>query len=347
MPLAAASRTGTRVHAARAVLVVLLALGALAGLGRVHAAPGDSRAEPVPFGAVAAAGPWRLSVLEVVTGAEATGRVLAASALNGAPREGFDYVVARVRAENGGDRPRAIDGDDFGLTGSSGLVRRFAGAVAPDPVLDATVGPGEAAEGWVAFGAPSDETNLLLMYDPLTLAGNWGDRLFALQQGAAIPDAAAPAAEANAVGVGPGAPAGFNEPIVTGDWQVEVLEVIEGAAIFDLVDFRTGALGVDEAVNADPWLALRVRVTNVGVGGEAAFLPPTAFAVAGADGSPYPDVLRLTPPYPDVSATYYPGASREGLVIFELTEEYVGTGLALVRFQPYGADPDARYFAWR
>ena len=344
---------------AAAVLVAVLMLGALVNLARVEAAPGasssrpilqsapgDSRAEPVPLGETAAAGPWRLTILEVVGGADATARVTAARALNGAPREGFDYVLVRVRAENGGDRALTIDGDDFGLTGATGLVRRFAGAIAPDPALGATVGPGEATEGWVVFGAPSDETSLLLIYDPLRIPGNWADGLFALAPDAAIPAAAAPVAAPNAVGADPGAPAGVNEPVVTEDWQIEVLEVLEGAAIFELVDFRTGALGVDESVNADPWLALRVRVTNVHAGGEPAFLPPTAFAVAAADGGPYPDVLRLTPPFPDVSAAYYPGASREGLVIFELTEDYVGTGLALVRFQPYRADPDPRFLTW-
>ena len=326
-------------------LLVATAVTAVNG-GGVAAAPGDSRAEPVPFGEPAAAGPWRLTVVEVVSGEDATALVTGASAANAGPRDGFTYVLVRLRAENTGDHPLAIQGDDFGLSGASGQVRRFAGAIAPAPALDAVVAPGESTEGWVVLGAPVDEASRLLLYDPLALSGNWADRVFALEAGAAVPGVAA-AAEPNQIGANVGAPAEFNEPVVTDEWQVETLELLEGAAIFELVDFRTAALGVNESVNVeDPWLALRVRITYVGEAGEPAFLPPTAFTVVDANGSSALDVLRLTPPYPDVSAFYYPGASREGLVIFELTDDYLATGLSLVRFQPLRTDPDPRFFTW-
>ena len=311
----------------------------------IAAAPGESRAEPVPLGEEAAAGPLRLRVLETVIGQEATDRVTAASPVNEAPREGFTYVLVNVHVVNDSDGPVVLDGNDFALTGASGLVRRFVGAQPPDPALDGTLEPGATREGWVVLAAPTDEQDLLLLYDSLSLPGVWADRVLALQDGATIADAAAPAAARNDVGVDPAAPASLGDAIITADWQIELLDVARGMAVFDLVDYRTGALGADDAIDDKPWLALRVRVTNVRVGGEPAFLPPNAFALVDEAGDPIPDVMTLTPPRPDASGGYYPGAAREGWVAFELPADASFT----VRFLPYAAtaaDPDPRYLAY-
>ena len=346
--MAPLTRLSARVRFARAETLVRIALvlwagWAATGIATGSAAPGDSRAEPTPLGQAVAAGPWRLRVLELVRGQDALDRVLAASPTNEAPREGFGYVLVNVRAENAGDRPLPLDGNDFALTGASGLVRRFVGVQPPEPALDGTVEPGATREGWIVFGAPVDEGSLLLVYDSLTLPGNWADRTLALEDGASIPDAVAPAVEQNEAGIDVAAPAGLNTPVVTADWAIEVLGVARGAEVFDLVDYRTGALGAADAVDDQPWLALRVQVTNVRAGGEAAFLPPNAFALVDEGGEPIPEVVTLTPPRPDASGGYYPGASREGWVAFELP---VGYAAAVVRFLPYAGDPDPRYIAY-
>jgi len=309
------------------------------------AAPGDTRAEPVPFAEEGAAGPWRLTILEVVTGADATTRVTDASPFNEPPRDGFTYVLVRLRAQNAGDRAQPLSGDDFALTGASGTVRRFVGAVSPEPTLDAVVPAGETRDGWLVLGAPADETNLLLLFDSVALSGRWADRVFALQPGATIPDGAA-AAQPDQAGTDSAAAVGLNEPFATAEWQVEVLEVVQGAAVYDLMDFRTQALGIDQAVNEDPWLALRLRVTDVRAGGAPAFLPTTAFMLVNADGVAEPDALYLTPPVPDLSAAFYPGASREGWIAFEVPAPYVESGATLIRFLPFREDDDPRYLTY-
>ena len=310
----------------------------------ITAAPGDSAAEPVPLGQEAVAGPLRLGIEEVLTGPEATDRVIAASPVNDAPREGVTYVLVNVRVANEGDRPIVLDSNDFALTAASGFVRRFVGAQPPEPAIDGTLEPGARREGWVVLAAPTDEQSLLLLYDSLSLPGVWADQVLALQEGAAIPDAA-PATAPNDVGIDLAAPASFGDAIITADWQIELLDVARGAAVFDLVDYRTGALGAGDAVDDKPWLALRLRITNVRGGGEPAFLPPNAFTLVDEAGDPIPDVMTLTPPRPDASGAYYPGAVREGWVAFELPADETFT----VRFLPYAAtaaDPDPRYLAY-
>src|SRR5215204_1941084 len=156
------------------MLLLLVAIAALGG-APIQAAPGDSRSEPAPLATEVVAGPWRLTVAEVVTGDAATEQVLAANPANEAPRDGFTYVAVRITAVNDGDQPLEITGDDFALTTASGVVQ-----------------PGETRDGWVVLGAPVDDDDLLLLYDSVSLAGDWADRVFALSDGAAIDPADSP-----------------------------------------------------------------------------------------------------------------------------------------------------------
>jgi len=327
--------------------IVVVAIVASASFGGVAsswlsglAAPGDSRADPIPLGDEGSAGPWRLRVLEVVTGLDATELVTAAAPTNDPPRDGATYVAVRIAARNTSDQSLIIDGNDFAITGRSGLVRRFVGATPPEPALDGAVEAGASREGWIVLGESSDEEQLLLLFDSTTLDGAWADRVFALEDGASVPPLGTPVAQPNEIGVAAASPAGIGEPIVTTGWEIELLEVVSGAAVFELVDYRTGALGPGDA---DDWVALRIRITNTEANGEPAFLPPNAFILADESGEPLNDIATLTPPDPDASGAYYPGASREGWVAFELPLGYSGT---LVRFLPYATGSDPRYLTF-
>jgi hypothetical protein len=255
-------------------------------------------------------------------------------------------VLVKVKATNEGNRALPIDGNDFAVTGASGLVRRFVGAIAPDPALDGTVEPGKSREGWVVLGAAADEQDLLLVYDSVTLTGNWADRVFALAKGATVPAATKAAAKPNKAGASPDQPAGPNEPVVTDEWSVEITDVVSGQDVYNLYpasDYRTTALGDADPGSVANWLAVRVKVTDNRTGGDASYFSPTAFGLAAADGSPIEDILTLTPPNPDVAGTYYPGGTREGWVVFELP----GDGsAAMLRFLPFRTEGDARYLSW-
>ena len=331
------------------LLAALFALGAAPmASGHPVIAQDAASAEPVPPGEEAVAGPLRLRILEVVVGQAATDRVLAASPANDPPREGVTFVLVNVSARNEGEYPVVLAGDDFALTGDSGLVRRFVGLVPPEPALDGTLDPGAAREGWVVLAAPVDEGGLLLLFDSLSLPGVWADQFLALQDGAVFPGVGSEGAP-NDAGVDPAEPAGFGTPIVTAEWEVELVDVVRGAAVFDLVDYRTGALGVGDATgeaDGSEWLALRVRVTNRRADDGPSFLPPNAFALADAAGNALLDSITLTPPRPDAAGAYFPGASREGWVAFDIPLDGAD---ALVRFLPYAATtaaPDPRYLTY-
>ena len=309
---------------------------------------GLSRADPVPLGAPVQAGPVEIRVRDVLTGPDAVAAVLAASPTNVEPIDGSTYVAVNLAVRNTGDRPLWLDNDDFALTGDSGLVRRFLGAEPPAPALAVTLVPGGAAEGWVAFGVPAAERALLLLFDSIALGGNWADRVLALQEGAAIPDLSEPAAAPNDAGTDVTAPLGVGQPAVTEQWSVELLEVVSGAAAFDLVDYRSGALGVADAAGEDGsvWVALRFRIQNAQSGGEPAFFLANAFVLVDNTGNPLLDVITLTPPRPDAAGGYYPGAAGEGWVMFDVPLDYAA---ATVRFLPYAHTAEAldpRFFTY-
>lgn len=310
---------------------------------------GLSRADPAPLGAVVQAGPVELQVLDVLTGPEAIDAVLAASPTNVEPRDGITYIAVNLSARNTGSQPLWLNNDDFALTGDSGLVWRFLGARPPDPALEATLNPGETTEGWVAFGIPREERSLLLIFDSLEISGSWADRVLAIEDGAQIPDRSQRAAEANDGGTDISTALSIGEAAVTDQWSVTLLDVVTDAAAFDLVDYRTGALGIGDATGADGsvWIALRFRIQNAAVGGELAYIPANAFVLVDDGGNPLLDIVTLTPPRPDAAGGYYPGAGRDGWVMFDVPLDYT---TAMVRFLPFAhtaTSLDPRYFSYR
>ena len=318
------------------------------GTPAVASAIGLSRANPVPLGEPAQAGPVELQVLDVLSGPEAVAAVLAASPTNVEPRDGITYVAVNLSVRNTGSQPLSLDNDDFAVTGDSGLVWRFLGARPPEPALDATLHPGESSEGWVAFGIPAEESSLLLIFDSLELGGSWADRVLALQDGAQIPDLSQPTAAPNDAGTDFSTALGIGEPAVTDQWSVELLDVVTAETAFDLVDYRTGALGAGDATGEDGsvWIALRFRIQNVAAGGELAYFPANAFVLVDDAGNPLLDVATLTPPRPDAAGGYYPGAQREGWVMFDVPLDYT---TATVRFLPFAhtsTSLDPRFFSF-
>lgn len=311
-------------------------------------AAGLSRANPTPLGKTVQAGPLVLRVEEVLTGPDALAAILNASPMNAEPRAGVAYVAVNLSARNTGDQPLWLNNDDFAVTGASGLVQRFLGVQPPDPALDLTLAPGDAAAGWLAFGVPVDESSLLLLFDSPALGGVWADRVLALQDGARIPDLPQRAAAPDTAGSDPAAPLVIGETAVTDQWSLTLLEVVSGAPAFDLVDYRAGALGPGDAAGEDGsiWVALHFQIQNAQAGGTEAYFPANAFTLADEAGNPVPDIATLTPPWPDAAGGYYPGATRDGWVMFDVPLDYSAT---TVRFLPYANSaepPDPRYFSF-
>lgn len=295
------------------------------------------------FGTEFAAGPWKLTLSQLVRGANAAAQIAAASDQNAAPPDGFDYLLFQVSATNAGQEPTWIDYDDFAVMGASGLVHRSLQLMPPDPMLQAAVEPGASTAGWVVGEIESDEQSPVVLFDPRILSGLWADQVVATAAGGSFPSTGVQPQQVNDTGSSPAAPATANQPIVTADWVLELQQAVFGQDVYDKTDFRTQAVGDSDPSFIPNWAAIEVTVTNNRDGSAVSHFPATSFSLAYADGSDVLDVSRLTPPLPDVSGDYLPGASFTGWAAFERPADFSGT---LVRFQPFRTDADIRYLTW-
>ena len=295
------------------------------------------------FGTELAAGPWKLTLSQLVRGADAASQLAAVSDQNTPPADGFDYLLFQVNATNAGQEPTWIDYDDFAVMGASGLVHRSLQQMPPDPMLQAAVEPGASTSGWVVGEIESDDQSPVVLFDPRILSGLWADQVVATAAGASFPSTGVQPQDVNDTGSSPTAPATANQPMVTADWVLELQQAVFGQDVYDRTDFRTQAVGDSDPSFIPLWAAIEVKVTNNRGGSAVSHFPATAFSLAYADGSPVLDVSRLTPPLPDVSGDYLPGATFTGWAAFERPADFSGT---LVRFQPFRTDADARYLTW-
>jgi hypothetical protein len=290
-----------------------------------------------------AAGPWTLTLSQLVRGADAAGQIAAASDQNAAPADGIDYLLFQVNVTNSGSEPTWIDYDDFAVFGASGIVRRSLGLMPPDPMLQAMVEPGQSTSGWVTGAIERDDQAPVILFDSRILSGTWADQLVAVAAGSEFPATGVRPKEPNDTGTDPSAPAIAGEPVVTSDWVVELQQAVFGQDVYDRTDFRTQAVGDSDPSFIPNWAAIEVKVTNNRDGSAVAHFPATAFSLSFADGSEILDVSRLTPPLPDIAGDYLPGATRIGWAAFERPADFSGS---LVRLQPFRTDADVRYLTW-
>ena len=312
-----------------------------------------------PPGEAVSAGPWQMTVIEILTGRDAAALAAGASAANPDPAEGMQYIAAQIQVQNNSGQAFMIGPEDFAVVGSSGIVRRSAGISAPSPELDGLVPPGESLEGWVLSSAEVDASDLVLLYDSTTISGTWADHAFAISDGAALSPPQERAAELDEDGRDPGTPVGIGRVISTSEWIIQIVDVVTGAAVIDISPDETKRLG--QSYNSgdgtfasclDTWVAVQIEATNNGDDGMSRYLSPTAFQLADSSGEALRDIRTLTPPQPDLSGEYAAGATRVGWIAFELPS-LCGPGGAniqydanLLRFQPFATTEDVRYLTW-
>lgn len=305
---------------------------------------GESRSQPAASDQPAVAGPWSIAIHEVITGDAASEAVAAAHWSNASIRDGMQFVLVRLTATNQGSRAQIIQNGDFGITGDNALLYRFVDVQPPDPILHGSVNPGESLEGWIVSASAAGEGNLCLVFDSLTITGNWADAVIALDAGASIADVAGRVQEPNDAGRSIDAPAAVGETVATDEWVITIHSVIEGQAVYDLFppeDYRTTALGDTFQAGLPFWIGLEVTITDNRTGGGPGFFPAGAFLPVDAADSVFIEALLLTPPDPTVVGGYHPGGSRSGWMLISMP---VGYSLDLVRFRPSDIASEARYF---
>ncbi|MBI5565726.1 MAG: hypothetical protein HY870_12600 [Chloroflexi bacterium] len=91
-------------------------------------------------------------------------------------------MAVRVRAQyiRAEDKTGRIYSGYFKTLGSTHVLHAAPSIVDPEPALDVTLYPGGSAEGWITVQAKVDESDLLLVFDPLFDSSTQNRRFLAL-----------------------------------------------------------------------------------------------------------------------------------------------------------------------
>lgn len=309
----------------------------------VYPSEGRTRSDPLPAAATGTTANWEVQIVESVRGGKAWEMLRVANQFNDPAPEGFEYVIvyARLTSRHTDGATHKVYATDLQLTGDG--LRRYSKAdgVPPAPVLDAEVRAGETAEGWTVFLVPRGEASLIVIVDVLSDEGTDDERYFALDAGARIVvDGALDAIKPNAVGEDLSEPALLNHTAIAPDWEITVLEVVRGAAAYEMA-LATNQFN-DPPAEGMEYIAVKVRARYIATVDAAVWLDGSEFVTQGSDGAEY-DTPAVVDPEPALDAVLYPGGEFTGWVVVQAK---IGDPTLLV-FQPFTdfSKINRRYFA--
>ena len=162
-----------------ALLLVLMMLGVPAAIahGTAYddpAAKGEPVKSVVELGAVNVSNyDATITLLDTVRGKEALQRLKDTDPAVKAPKQGYEYLLARVRFELEG---RAVSdqgtfmlwSSPFQWLANSADFRQYDGsnATPPEPALKGPVQAGETKAGWIVFEVEQNESKPIMTFDP-------------------------------------------------------------------------------------------------------------------------------------------------------------------------------------
>jgi len=144
---------------------------------------GVQRVTPAPIKTIVVAEDWRITLLEAERGEGAWQIVKAANQFNTPPDKGMEYIAAKMRVRYIGteDVPVQINNLYFKAIGDANVLYDLPFVVAPKPVLDAFLFPGQSVEGWMIFKVRQGETNVTAVFEPLFSSSDVNRRFLSLE----------------------------------------------------------------------------------------------------------------------------------------------------------------------
>lgn len=288
-----------------------------------------------PINTAVTAGPWTLTVTDAVFAADALAVLQAWAPGNEDAPAGLIWAMMRIQATNTGTIPAAINTTDFAAAGPDGVLRRPPQVDTPDDTLQAVVAPGDTAEGWVPLQINAAD-NVILRFNSPFLGGSWADAWFAVTDGAALLSAPLVPADAS-TGARPDNPAGINQTVQSGSFNVRVLDHLADADVYNIAGFGLQAL-VDGPAGATGWHAFRLSIANIS--DRPAFFSYTALRLTDRDGEPWDHLMQLGEVLPDAAVELLPGATWEGWQAMALQP---WADLSLLRIMPSVIENQPRY----
>jgi len=148
-----------------------------AGQTGTNTGVGQSRSNPAPIGTevpfavndiLLGEVTGSIKVEEVIRGEEAWARIGQANMFNDEPREGFEYILAKIYVKVNSIEKEgaqyAISSVSFKLVSGEGKDYETLFVVEPDPVLEANLYAGASHSGWAAFQVAKTDPNPLITF---------------------------------------------------------------------------------------------------------------------------------------------------------------------------------------
>lgn len=124
-----------------------------------------------------------ITVLEILRGREAWGRIQSEGVSDVPPLAGFEYVLARIsfgyycRGRGFGETPYTLTNGQFAAMSSDGKTRYEMPSTLkhPEPgLVGESFSPGDSREGWVLLQVPNDEKQPRLIFNREYVEGVYG-----------------------------------------------------------------------------------------------------------------------------------------------------------------------------
>jgi hypothetical protein len=299
---------------------------------------GMSRIKPMARGALIQAPNWDVQVLDYVRGKKAEEQIVA-NPLNEPPPPGQEYILVKLRARctYADEEKHWITAYDFKVTGDR--LREYEAILVnapPNPELYGELAAGEQTEGWAVFLVPDKEKNLILVLDEMANLDDGRWRYVGLDDNAAVGiPAGLDTIQTTDTGSDATQPAGFEDRLVSGNWEVSLLEMRRGAAAWDLISHATADNPAPE--DGMEYIILRVKASFLGQEDRSERIDNFYFYIQTADGD-LMDFPQVIPPEPALDVSLYPGGEAEGWIALQAPTAAINL---LLVFEPR-LDPDGQ-----
>ncbi len=282
----------------------------------IQSKPGLGRDNPYPVGQAIAAPNWNVQVVDMQLGQDAQAALEQANTTTMTPPANFEYLLVKIKVKctYADKEQHSISASDFKVTGDRLIGYAPLDVTTPDPPLDNVLQAGDQAQGWAAFLVGKNERDLILAVDEI--ANDSPDRLryIALENGASVSIPANLAAiQATDAGKNPSQPAPLNAKVVTNNWEVSILDVIQGKTANDMVMASPYNLPPD---NGMQFIVVKVYVRYRSTLNQPIGIDNYYFTDTDSTGTTY-DFTSLIGPSPALDVILFPGGEFSGYVVVQ------------------------------
>ncbi len=300
---------------------------------------GSSRRQPFPPNSEINLSQRSVQILESIQGDEALTQILQANPFNDPPPDGMEYLMIKIRVKNitEGDTEIKISNADFKLTGS--YLKKYSpvSVVMPDPNFSDGLFPGGETIGWVPFLISPDETNRMIIVDPIY---NFDEspQYIALDEGASItssPKLSAIRPTEN--GKSRSEAANLGDLIITDDWEIRIEKIIRGESAWQRI-FETNQYNEPPSAGM-AYLLVKIYAHYIGDNENGASIGLLSIKTTGSQNVIY-DAPSVVDPEPAFDAILFPGGEVEGWLALQMGEDE--SNIILI-FNPAYSDETKRF----